>query len=319
MTNLISRYIDVGPYRIHAVETIPTTASTSPTVVLISGIGGTTMTWCAVQRLLSHDLRTFAYDRLGLGKSDETDLARPAALLATELKDTLVAANIPSPYLLVAHSYGGIIAREFLEAYDDDVAGLVYVDANQENTHARREWPIEATIKCIKTMFTTDDATGLAEGHHLTSDEWEMVKEDERVARERRASANPPRSSEGLAYVSSLEALGLHRQLDRQALGHRPVHIIVANLARDFQRLAGAGKADGLGSEEDHEIMRRYCERLPSIEWELAQEVTRLSSTSSLVIADQSGHLVPYWDPELCVEEIEKCIDDWKSMEGNVA
>jgi pimeloyl-ACP methyl ester carboxylesterase len=319
MSHLSSRDIDVGSYRIHAVETIPTTPSTSPTVVLISGIGGTSVTWCAVQRLLSRDLRTFAYDRLGLGKSDETDLARSAALLARELKDTLVAANVPSPYLLVAHSYGGIIAREFLEAYNDDVAGLVYVDANQENTHVRREWPIAATMRCIKTMFTTDDATGLAEGHHLTSDEWELVKEDEQVARERGASTNPPRSSEGLAYVSSLEALGLHRQLDRQALGRRPIHIIVAYLALYFQRLADAGKAEGHGSEEDHEIMRKYCKRLLSIELGLAQEVTRLSSTYSLVIADQSGHLVPYWDPELCVEEIERCIENWRLLEGNVA
>ena len=84
MANLTSRDIDVGPYTIHAVETIPTSSSTSPTVVLISGIGGTTVTWCAVQRLLPQDLRTFAYDRLGLGKSGETDLARPAALLATQ-------------------------------------------------------------------------------------------------------------------------------------------------------------------------------------------------------------------------------------------
>jgi hypothetical protein len=76
-----------------------------------------------------------------------------------------------------------------------------------------------------------DDATGLAEVHHLTSKEWEMAKEGERVERERRASANPPRSSEGSAYVPSLKALGLHRQLDQQVVGHRPVHITVANLA----------------------------------------------------------------------------------------
>ncbi|KAH8085142.1 Alpha/Beta hydrolase protein [Filobasidium floriforme] len=315
MTNRTSRYIDVDTYRIYSVETIPNTTSTLPTVVLIAGIGATTVTWSAVQRLISPNLRTFSYDRLGLGKSDGTDLARPAALLAKELKDTLVAGNIPSPYLLVAHSYGGIIAREFLQAYDHDVAGLVYIDANQENTHVRRDWPIDATMRCIKTMFTTDDATGLAEDHRLTVDEWGMVKEDERVARERRASANPPRSSEGLAYVSSLEALGLHRQLYRQALGNRPIHIIVANLARDFKRLADAGKAEGLGSEEDHERLRKYCERLPAIELELAREVTRLSSTYTLVVADHSGHLVPYWDPDLCVREIERCIENWQSLD----
>lgn len=168
-------------------------------------------------------------------------------------------------------------------------------------------------------MFTTDDATGLAQNHRLTSDEWEMVKEDERIARERRASANPPRSSEGLAYVTSLEALGLHRQLDRQALGDRPLNIIMANLARDFQRLADAGKAEGHGSQEDHEVMRNYCERLPSIELKLAEEVTRLSSSSSLFIASGAGHLVPYWDPQLCVQEIEDCIETWKRLGGHVA
>ena len=38
------------------------------------------------------------------------------------------AANLPAPYVLVAHSFGGLNAQAFTEMYRRDVAGLVLVD-----------------------------------------------------------------------------------------------------------------------------------------------------------------------------------------------
>ena len=38
-------------------------------------------------------------------------------------------AHVPGPYLLVAHSYGGMIARRFTQLHPGSVAGIVFVDA----------------------------------------------------------------------------------------------------------------------------------------------------------------------------------------------
>jgi hypothetical protein len=61
--------------------------------------------------------------------------------------------------------------------------------------------------------------------------------------------------------------------------------------------------------------MRNYRERLPSNGLKFAQEVTRLFPTYSLPTADHSGRLVPWCDPELCVGEIERCIETYKLLD----
>ena len=47
------------------------------------------------------------YDRGGTGRSDPAGLPRTAEAVATELRDLLQAAEVPGPYIFVAHSLGG--------------------------------------------------------------------------------------------------------------------------------------------------------------------------------------------------------------------
>jgi pimeloyl-ACP methyl ester carboxylesterase len=59
-----------------------------------------------------------------------TPVAQPHRLEddVADLHDLLQAAGEPGPYVLVAHSYGGMIAELFARRYPDDVAGEVLVD-----------------------------------------------------------------------------------------------------------------------------------------------------------------------------------------------
>ncbi len=69
-----------------------------------------------------------AYDRAGYGFSDPASSARTSDANARELHDLLHAANLPAPYVLVGHSFGGLNVLAFTELYRRDVAGLVLVD-----------------------------------------------------------------------------------------------------------------------------------------------------------------------------------------------
>ena len=51
---------------------------------------------------------------------------------AADLHALLSAAKEPGPYVLVAHSWGGLIARFYASTYPDEVAGLVLLDAASE-------------------------------------------------------------------------------------------------------------------------------------------------------------------------------------------
>jgi pimeloyl-ACP methyl ester carboxylesterase len=50
----------------------------------------------------------------------------------SDLHALLSAAQEPSPYVLVGHSYGGLVAKLYAQTYPRDAAGLVLVDALSE-------------------------------------------------------------------------------------------------------------------------------------------------------------------------------------------
>ncbi|KAK8843935.1 hypothetical protein IAR55_006727 [Kwoniella newhampshirensis] len=321
---MLKHHVQVDGHNIYVVESSlggPSTPSssnataTSASVVLVPGHGDVTSAWNAVQRLLPPSIRSFTYDRLGLGQSDATDLPRPATILAQELKSTLKACDVPPPYLLVGHSYAGIICREFLAKYDEDVVGLVYVDANQENTVRERDWPEEAWGKVVSgrdVEFDWNEIVGLKEGHRCTKEEWEQIGISDGKKKVKDDEGHTRAYGEAMEYKSSVQALGRHGQLDRRALGDRPLSVIVANLARDLRRALEAGKQAGLGTPEDHAVVEDFCERLPEIELRLAHEVLKLSSLHRLILTSVSGHMVPLWEPELCVQEILWCLEQIK-------
>ena len=135
----------------------------SPTVVLISGKGNGAADWSevldpadpehdadydavawgkgdlhrsesAVFPMVSRFTRVCTYDRPGVrldGPDQSTPVAQPhpADQAADDLHRLLTAAGEPGPYVLVPHSYGGVVATLFARTWPDEVDGLVMVDA----------------------------------------------------------------------------------------------------------------------------------------------------------------------------------------------
>src|ERR1700722_8332790 len=110
--------------------------SGGPTVVFEAGIAATNLNWFQVQDQVSKSTSTISYDREGLGWSSACRTARTPANIATELHAMLKLAGIPPPYVLVGHSFGGLIVRRFALLYPDEVAGAVLVDPMRCD-----EWP----------------------------------------------------------------------------------------------------------------------------------------------------------------------------------
>jgi len=118
------RLIDAGGHKLHFYEA----GSGSPAVVLESGISASSLNWRAVQTEVAKVARVCSYDRAGLGWSDLCDEPCIPASLARQLHTLLHNADIAAPYILVGHSFGGLIVQAFAGLYPDETAGLVLVD-----------------------------------------------------------------------------------------------------------------------------------------------------------------------------------------------
>ena len=72
--------------------------------------------------------RVCSYDRAGFGWSDLGPRPRTAGRIADELRTLLDRAGVPPPYLLVGHSFGGLVALIFAHRFRNATAGMVLVD-----------------------------------------------------------------------------------------------------------------------------------------------------------------------------------------------
>ena len=107
-----------------------------PSVIFESGIGATSQNWAKIQHSVSAFAHTVSYDRLGLGWSTPAVSDRIPSKVVEELRAMLRAADIVPPYLLVGHSFGGLVVRYFAAEYPDEVVGALLVDAMRTD-----EWP----------------------------------------------------------------------------------------------------------------------------------------------------------------------------------
>jgi len=107
-----------------------------PTVLYEAGIAATNLNWCHIQETVAHFTHTVSYDRGGLGWSGPSITARTPTNCASELHDLLEKANIKPPYILVGHSFGGLVMRRYALSYPEEVSGVVLVDPMR-----CEEWP----------------------------------------------------------------------------------------------------------------------------------------------------------------------------------
>ena len=127
--------------------------SGAPTVIFELGAAGGHLAYWRVQSAVSKYTGTLVYERAGLGRSSLRHETRSAEQIAIELHALLGALHIPPPYVLVGHSYGGLLIRVFAHRYPTEIAGLIFVDPATEGYYdymmreTPREWAAAADAK----------------------------------------------------------------------------------------------------------------------------------------------------------------------------
>ncbi|MCB0186207.1 MAG: alpha/beta hydrolase, partial [Caldilineaceae bacterium] len=125
--------VDVGGYRLH----LYCIGQGSPTVILESGQANSLAVWSWIQPAVAQTTRVCAYDRAGVGWSEDSPMPRDARQMVVELHTLLQNAAIAPPFVLVGHSFGGLVTHVYAAQYPTEVVGLVWLDVEHPEQWTR--------------------------------------------------------------------------------------------------------------------------------------------------------------------------------------
>lgn len=122
------RLVSIGTHRLE----VDVRGTGALPVVFEGGLGNALDTWDHVLPTVAAFAPVVAYSRSGLGHSEMGPQPHTAAIAVAELHRLLDALGTQRPFVLVAASYGGLLARLYTSTYPSDVAGLVLVEGVHE-------------------------------------------------------------------------------------------------------------------------------------------------------------------------------------------
>lgn len=282
---------------------VHTTGSGAPPVVLEAGIAASSLSWRLVETELARQTTVLAYDRAGFGWSAGDGEERSMRNLVEDLRGMLQDCGTPGPFVLVGHSFGGLLLRHFAMAHPEWVKALVLVDPLEpfewHPLDARQSWRLGKGVMLSRR------------GALLARFGVVRLGLDLLLAGSRRLPKLLARASSGQGSVVPDRLVGEIRKLPQEVWPAVRAHWC---LPRSFRTLA-----------EYLERLPEHC-ALPLDDAKLRQipvtvisagrspeeviaahrRTAAASSSGRHVVAVGSGHWIQLDQPELVVEEVRR-------------
>ena len=279
------KLIDIGGFKLHMIYNHCN--STGATVILESGSAASALDWAYVQPAVAEFANVLSYDRAGLGWSDESPYPRTSQQIVSELHDLLNAARITPPYILVGHSFGGLNMQLFANTYPNDIMAVVLVDSAHEELDKINAFKINSSRIFFRLVLKGTYYFGLVRllGRWIKNPIFNVISSDDKNGYLANISANKYMRTieqEGLIHMKeSLDQL----KYSESKLKEIPLIVITA------------GKQNMGFNDKDKATWSQ-----------LQRDLVSKSSQGSQLIAEQSGHMVPYTQPEIIITAIKSLI-----------
>ncbi len=251
-----------------------------PTVVIEQGAGSPSATWWAVQDEVAKFARVCTYDRAGYMWSDPVRGHRTITDRAADLHLLLARAGVPKPYLLVAHSFAGLLVKQFVRAHPEEVAGLVLVDTPDEEVMFR-----ESSLRFCRQGMHFQRALQIAARFGIVR---LLAKHMPLIPPDGAGHALCVTPAHASAFGDDMRAMVNATESERAAqaaaeLQDRPLIVLAHGIPFPGPAAAlEAGWNEGLA------------------------RLAKISLDSELIVAVRSNHLIHIDEPELVIESIRR-------------
>ena len=286
--------VNIGGFSLH----IKSSGQGTPTVVMDAGGGASSITWGVVPSGIAKFTRVCIYDRAGFGWSDPNPKnPRTSQQSVAELHLLLTKAGIQPPYILVGHSLGGVNMRLYASQYPDDVVGLVLVDSSHEDqmtSEIQGRVTMAAWLYQILRIVSQVGVVRLIGALDTVLPVLKKIKQD--------------------LQKYPLEVQSLFDTF--KSFFYRPHYWATAssefgNIEKSFQSVQlvkSLGNLPVIVLSRGSADSRMSRERLQ--EWNSLQlDLTKLSSNSKQIIAENSGHNIQLDRPELVIGAVQQLIE----------
>jgi len=121
--------VSVGNHSLHVV----TMGQGENTVIIEAGYMGELADWRSFATSLAIFSKVVIYSRAGYGKSNLSPTPNTLNDSVADLRMLIKMSKLTGPFIMLGHSYGGLIVRKFAELHPDDVKALVFVEPASES------------------------------------------------------------------------------------------------------------------------------------------------------------------------------------------
>jgi pimeloyl-ACP methyl ester carboxylesterase len=293
------RLVDVGDGRKIQIDC---RGEGGPTVVFQSGgdmLGS--LAWKPVLEKVSKSARACAYSRAGILWSDPASGAFESEDVARDLHTALEAAGEKPPYVLVAHSRGGLYNMIFAGLYKEEIAGMVFADSShpdQDEKFREAGLPAGDYVTPAQELGLALKWTGLMRLTPYPADP--SISEEVKAFYPKSAEAN---AREVRGRGQTLKTAGLYRDLQNW-----PVVVLARELpeqtkvwkdedSRNAYLLSPDGLVAGANIPVNEVVWRK-----------LQADIATWSSKGRLQIVPESNHAFFFFKPDVVVSAVNEVL-----------
>lgn len=120
-----------------------------PVVIFVHGYAGSLSSFDSVFDKVAAFTTAVRYSRAGLGKSSFDNQNKDFDTIVRELESVIDTLHISQPFVLVGHSYGGLIIRSYSRKHPKKIAGLLFDDATFEDYFDKLK-PVNANAEALE-------------------------------------------------------------------------------------------------------------------------------------------------------------------------